>query len=74
MFCTNCGSNLPDNSRFCTECGAQIAPPVIPSDPQGSSSKKPRRPKRLLLIILVCTLFISVGGVGLMFALDVFFR
>lgn len=72
MFCTNCGSNLPDNSRFCTECGAQIAPPVIPSDPQGSSSKKPRRPKRLLLIILVSTLLISVGGVGLMFALDVF--
>ena len=27
-FCTNCGSQIPDNSRFCVSCGAQ----------QGSSS------------------------------------
>ena len=24
MFCPNCGSNLPDNSRFCASCGANI--------------------------------------------------
>lgn len=22
MFCRNCGSQLPDNSKFCTKCGA----------------------------------------------------
>lgn len=24
MFCTKCGSNLPDGLKFCTNCGAQI--------------------------------------------------
>ena len=24
MFCTNCGTELPDGSRFCTACGAQV--------------------------------------------------
>ncbi len=25
MFCSNCGNKLPDNAKFCTECGAKIA-------------------------------------------------
>ena len=24
MFCSNCGKNLPDDSRFCDGCGAQL--------------------------------------------------
>lgn len=24
MYCTQCGSYLPDNVRFCTECGAAV--------------------------------------------------
>lgn len=24
MFCTKCGGRLPDNSNFCTSCGAKI--------------------------------------------------
>ena len=24
MFCTNCGEQLPDGTRFCTKCGARI--------------------------------------------------
>lgn len=24
MFCSECGSKIPDNSRFCPECGAQL--------------------------------------------------
>src|SRR5689334_3979854 len=23
-FCTNCGNNMPDDSRFCASCGQQI--------------------------------------------------
>lgn len=36
MFCKNCGKQLPDNSKFCTGCGAQLnaaqptAEPVAP--------------------------------------------
>lgn len=25
MFCTNCGSKLPDGSNFCSECGARLS-------------------------------------------------
>jgi hypothetical protein len=25
MFCTNCGSQMPENSTFCTNCGAKIS-------------------------------------------------
>lgn len=28
MFCPNCGTNLPDNSTFCSNCGAQINNPA----------------------------------------------
>ena len=30
MFCTKCGTALPDNARFCPECGA---PKYVPSQP-----------------------------------------
>ena len=26
MFCPHCGSNLSDNSKFCSKCGAALAP------------------------------------------------
>lgn len=29
MYCTNCGSALPDNARACPTCGVQFAPPLI---------------------------------------------
>lgn len=37
MFCTNCGTQLPDGAKFCTNCGNQmnVAPvmPVMPATP-----------------------------------------
>lgn len=36
MFCTNCGSKNPDESRFCQVCGTKLeqAQELIPSQPQ----------------------------------------
>ena len=28
MFCTQCGSELPENSKFCNKCGAAQKPSV----------------------------------------------
>lgn len=28
MICTNCGANISDDARFCTECGTPVAAPV----------------------------------------------
>ena len=38
MFCTKCGSELPDGAKFCTNCGAQVTfvtapPPAAPAAP-----------------------------------------
>ena len=35
MFCKYCGKQIPDDSRFCPECGKTLAPPA---------SEPPRRP------------------------------
>ena len=38
MHCPNCGSELPENSRFCTSCGADLSTlkPTIANAPQGN--------------------------------------
>lgn len=40
MFCTHCGSQLPDNSKFCTTCGASLgdAPPAYAAYPTAGLS------------------------------------
>lgn len=32
MFCTNCGNKLPDDVKFCTQCGAPVAKVIPRSD------------------------------------------
>lgn len=29
MFCSNCGRNIPDGSRFCSECGTELRIPAV---------------------------------------------
>ena len=50
MFCTNCGAQVPDGSRFCTHCGSPIAvapaaapapEPVVPSAPGPAPTPEP---------------------------------
>ncbi len=41
MFCTQCGQQNPEGSRFCARCGAAITAPGAPSaggDPAGATS------------------------------------
>lgn len=40
MFCTNCGKELPDNARFCAQCGAPV-PEVAPA-PEPPKAEPPR--------------------------------
>ena len=32
MFCTQCGQQNPEDSRFCARCGAAVAPPAAARD------------------------------------------
>jgi uncharacterized RDD family membrane protein YckC len=33
MFCSNCGSALPEGSKFCGNCGTALAAPIVPPAP-----------------------------------------
>jgi hypothetical protein len=45
MKCPNCGANLPEDSQFCYDCGAQIRqpPPARPAPPPIYTSPSPPR-------------------------------
>ena len=33
MFCTNCGTQMPEGQKFCTNCGAALQPTEQVSQP-----------------------------------------
>lgn len=44
MFCPKCGTNVPDDQKFCSACGTQIAPapaPAAPAAPAVPAKKSP---------------------------------
>ena len=48
MFCTNCGSKLPDDVKFCTQCGAPVTKVIPRSDlEQGQQAGRARSHRRL---------------------------
>lgn len=52
MICKNCGQEIPDNSVFCTHCGAALSqedPQALKDEqPAGEAPWKPKRPFSLL--------------------------
>ena len=38
MFCTQCGTKLPDDARFCTNCGASVAPKTATQAPASAET------------------------------------
>lgn len=38
MFCRFCGVKIPEDSRFCPQCGAKLAPPSTEASPSAPSS------------------------------------
>lgn len=41
MKCTHCNAELPDNARFCTECGAPVSAPTPAPDQTAASAQTP---------------------------------
>lgn len=72
MRCARCGSEIPDNAKFCTRCGAPVgtAAPTPASDPQAAvdpvqTDEKPvraRRRKRTAVIVAVAVAVVAVLG------------
>lgn len=41
MFCTNCGSQVPDGQKFCTNCGAALQPADQTGNPSQTAAPSP---------------------------------
>ena len=41
MFCSNCGAQLPDDSKFCGCCGAQLDVAPAPAQPPQMTQPAP---------------------------------
>ncbi len=82
MFCKNCGQELPDGTKFCTDCGAQTAmeaqqtPPVQPAQPvMNQSYQMPMMPPKKkfpawAIVLIVLGALIGVALIGIVFGTD----
>ena len=74
MFCSNCGSNLPDNSTFCSSCGSPLShTPQQPMMIQPMMMYQPNKSKKpwIILGITISLLVIVITTVIiLLFACD----
>lgn len=59
MFCKNCGTQLPDNVKFCGKCGATVSQPaVFPED----CSPMPKRQEKRQLSLSSMNMRVAVIG------------
>ena len=73
MYCTNCGNEIPEGTKFCPNCGAnqniplntnrQNAPKkaigdVTLSDLQWKPPKKKKSPWKIIGLVLIVILFV----------------
>lgn len=79
ILCTQCGQQLPDENKFCTNCGAPSGDPIpspvaptaspSPSEPQAPyPSRLPKLGKHKKMIAILCSVaFVLLVGVGIFF-------
>jgi phage shock protein C len=48
MFCTQCGAQLADSSRFCTSCGKRVGEPSARAEPSAFAATEPRKLRRII--------------------------
>ena len=60
MYCKNCGTEIPDNSRFCPNCGA---PQSVKQAAKPAKPKKKRHPiLTFFLILIVAAVFFNMAN------------
>lgn len=66
VYCTKCGTDLPEDSQFCRKCGQPIAVPTAsmpaaPAAPTTSTATKSNRPERIPLFLGVLVIVALLG-------------
>lgn len=61
MFCTNCGENIPDGSKFCTFCGAPA--PSEPVQDTTTGQETPAAPNKGLKVAAIALAIVAVLAV-----------
>lgn len=74
MYCPNCNKQYPKDTVFCSLCGGTLEEPAHMQRDSAENSveyapKKPKRLKKILLIVLCCTLVIGLIAGGLYYFL-----
>ena len=73
MFCTKCGSEMPDGTDFCTNCGARMgaaSPAAAPAEPApmpaaGMPPVQKKSHKRAVIIGICVAGVLAAGGAAL---------
>lgn len=65
MYCRNCGAEIPDGSRYCTNCGQSQTP-----DRNIYEAPVRNRPSNYMILSILVTIFccLPFGIVGIIFA------
>ncbi len=82
MFCRNCGTKLPDDVGFCSECGTRQNPPtaqpaVQPSPAQNApvaTLEVPKKKRKTGLIITLAVILVAALTIGGLFLAGVIFN
>ncbi len=64
MFCQNCGTNLPDGTKFCRDCGAPRQVQALPTKPMTSQDFEVSAPPKKEVSpvkLAVAALLLAVG-------------
>lgn len=70
MFCPKCGAKLPDNTRYCVQCGTELdaapARPIPKVPPLAEPAKRPRKKIAIAVTAIILVLALLAGGIAVL--------
>ena len=72
MYCSNCGNQVPDTSKFCNVCGASVVPHSGASATNGAKRQKtPNKKKFVPLLAILVLLFVAAAALSVSFNMSI---